>query len=393
MHIIRLFAAVIGVFILQPTVAFNIYTDIEAGNLIIDKIRNDSIWVRPDLRTTNGDWFYWNFAVNNAKDKKLTFIFPSETEKPNMQYLTSRGPALSLDGGWVWSWLNEMEDWGRSFTYTFKTDKEVRFSMAMPYTRRNFIRFIEPYLSDKNTLLDTIGISESNRPIDRLTLKPKCGEIKHKVLITSRMHACEMMGSYVLEGIIMHYFTDEWLKSNVEIGIIPFVDIDGVENGDQGKNKNGRDHNRDYTESSIYYASQALRNWIPSWAENKLTVAIDIHCPWIRYGPNETIFIIGNENPIIDREIKRFCKQLRMQNNGELKVSDKIYMDYISTTSPGKSLLQHITQRNLNLGINLALALEFPYAANENQTVTQKNAQLFGIDIAKALKVYLKNAD
>jgi len=43
--------------------AFNIYSDFPGGNIIIDKIKNDTVWFRPDLRDTKGEWFYWYFAV------------------------------------------------------------------------------------------------------------------------------------------------------------------------------------------------------------------------------------------------------------------------------------------------------------------------------------------
>ena len=374
----------------QKTNAYNIYSDIQAGNLIIDKIRNDTLWVRPDLRDTRGDWFYWNFAVSNANDKTLTFIFPSEKTNPNMQYLTARGPALSFDEGWTWSWIDTNTKWERSFSYTFISDKEVRFSMAMPYTQRNFIRFITPYLSFKNVKLDTLAISKGNRVIDRLTLKPIKGFAKHKVLITARHHACEMMANYVLEGMIAQFLKNDWLKENVELVVIPFIDIDGVENGDQGKNRNGHDYNRDYGDSSIYVSTIALRNWIPLWADEKLTAAIDIHCPWIRYEGNEHIFAIGNRNPTIDSEIKKFCNLLMLNNKNELKVSDDIYLTNVFSTTPGVSCLKWISTCDKNFGVKLPLAIEFPYAVNKSQTITQQNAELFGEDIARTLKSYLQ---
>ena len=45
---------------------------------------------------------------------------------------------------------------------------------------------------------------------------------------------------------------------NYLVYVIPFVDIDGVENGDQGKQA-PHDHNRDYINSPIY--PETKRGW------------------------------------------------------------------------------------------------------------------------------------
>ncbi len=214
----------------------NIYSDFPGGNLLVDKIKGDTIWVRPDLRDTNGDWFYWCFAVNQAKGKTLTFILT----KPNC--LTSKGPAISTGRGNHWTWINPDHSWDSTFTYTFKTNEEVRFSMGMPYTQTQFQKFIEPYLKSEFVTLDTLATTKGGRSVERLTLKSKSGIVKYKVLIATRHHACEMMGNYEMEGIITEILKDEWLKNNVEFCLIPFMDKDGVENGDQGKLRIPHDH-------------------------------------------------------------------------------------------------------------------------------------------------------
>ena len=76
----------------------NIYSDFPGGNLLIDKIKGDTIWVRPDMRDTEGDWFYWYFAVSNAEGRKLTFVF----NKPNQ--FTIMGTSISMDGAKTWQW-------------------------------------------------------------------------------------------------------------------------------------------------------------------------------------------------------------------------------------------------------------------------------------------------
>ena len=84
----------------------------------------------------------------------------------------------------------------------------------------------------------------------------------------------------------------------VEFFVVPFVDKDGVEDGDQGKNRRPHDHNRDYGgradgDHSIYASTRALRERIPAWSGGKLRVALDLHCPWIRGEHNEVIYFVG----------------------------------------------------------------------------------------------------
>lgn len=386
-RIILLFCVFVGVFSAN---ALNIYADFPAGNIIVDKLKNDTVWLRPDLRDTKGDWFYWCFGVSNAKGKTLTFVFPSEQLKPNMQYITAKGPAISIDKGNTWEWINVNKDWKRTFSYTFTNNKEVRFCMSMPYIRKDFQRFIKPYLSLKNVKLDTLAISEGFRVIDRLTIKSIKAVPKYKMLITARHHACEMMANYVVEGIISETLKDDWLKNNVELCVIPFMDIDGVEKGDQGKNRNGHDHNRDYADSSIYASTRALRKFVPTWADRKLAVTLDIHCPWIRFGDNDHAFTYGTVNIKTDVEVLEFCKLLKINNTNELKISDNFYVPETASTSPGLSLRRWFSLYTEDFGVKLPLTIEFPYATNNGQTITQQNARAFGVDVARAMKAYLK---
>jgi len=366
---------------------FNIYSDFPSGNIIIDKIKNDTVWIRPDLRDTKGEWFYWCFAVNKAKDKTLTFVFT----KPNI--FTIKGPAISFDLGFNWEWLYPLNAPTESFSYTFRTDSEVRFSMGMPYTQKQFDLFIQPFLKYDFVKLDTLAKTKSGRVVKRLFIKPINSESKYKVLITARHHACEMMASYEMEGIIRKILNDEWLRNNIEFCIIPFMDIDGVENGDQGKNRFPRDHNRDYDNTSIYTSTAALRSWVPTWAENKLVIALDLHCPWIKGNDNENIYIVGSSNENLAAQEKLFCSLLKTCNKGELKISEKIYYpsNYGWNTSANyKDGLSFVKWASSLYSVKLSCSIEFPFGSNEGQTITQENTRVFGEDLAVAIKKYLK---
>ena len=100
--------------------------------------------------------------------------------------------------------------------------------------------------------------------------------------------------------------------------MIPFVDKDGVKDGDQGKNRKPRDHNRDYVGESVHIETAVIRERVPDWSAGKLKVAIDLHCPWIRMNRNETIYLVGSESEAQWQEQMRFSHILEAERTGGL---------------------------------------------------------------------------
>ena len=77
--------------------AVEVDADFPGGNVIVERIDGDNIHVRPDLRDTVGDWFYWNFRVRGAAGRTITVHFTKGNP------IGVRGPAVSIDGGKSWS--------------------------------------------------------------------------------------------------------------------------------------------------------------------------------------------------------------------------------------------------------------------------------------------------
>jgi len=51
----------------------SIDTNFAGANVIIDSISADTVYFRPDLKDTQGDWFYWNFRAISTQPKKWFF--------------------------------------------------------------------------------------------------------------------------------------------------------------------------------------------------------------------------------------------------------------------------------------------------------------------------------
>lgn len=360
------------------------------GNVIVDRIVGDEVYFRPDLRDTEGHWFYWCLRVKDARGRRLVF-------RPTLEnILTVRGPAISVDGGWYWKWLpkSAMAP-DRSFTVDIpEAVDEVRLSMAMPYGQAQLEAFAARHAKD-------IRVSELCR--SRKTAAVACWQIgppveraAHRVVLTARHHCCEMTASYVLEGLIdaVLHSRDTWWRDQVSVTVVPFVDWDGVSAGDQGKNRVPRDHNRDYDGESIYPESVAIQHRVAHLAEAGLDAVLDFHCPWIHGDEHEHIYMVGLENPARWREQQRFGKILERSVRGELKYRCAHDVPFgqswnnPSNYTRGKSFIGWAAGL---AGTRLCSTFEIPYAVVGEQILDQANASAFGGDLAAALRTYLTN--
>ena len=374
-------------FVLPVSAQVRIHSDYPGGNIRVDKIQNDTVWLQPDLRDTNGFWFYWNFAVQRAKGKTLTFKLPNDC-------FTRAGVAVSTDKGQNWEWQQPEAFYSRSFNYTFTSNKEVRFAFAIPYTQANWDKFVSPYRKHPDFDFSTLTRTKKGRDVEMLTIRQAGVSPKVKVLFTARHHACEMTANFVMEGIIEGIVADEWLKKNAEFRFIPFVDKDGVEDGDQGKNRHPWDHNRDYSENSIYETTSAIKEVIPAWTGGKKNVVFDLHCPYSHTAQNDTIFLVGSKDKEMEAKQLRLSHFVLANNKGEL-VYDPISFSYYggkpwTLLGTDKERMKMGTWGQTLKGNIFSGSLEMPYGVNGNQLITEQNARAFGRDLIAGLRDYLK---
>lgn len=361
------------------------------GNIILEKIEGDTVTLRQDPRDTEGWWFYWNFRVRGAAGRTLTFNFSDGAP------IGVRGPAVSLDNGVSWQWLGKQPE-NNSFSYAFPIHaNSVRFAFGMAYTERNFNAFITRLDSNKALRKETLCQSRKGRPVERLHVGRLDGNAPVRVLLTARSHACEMMASYAVEGIIEAAVTNDingqWFRKNVELLVVPFVDKDGVEDGDQGKNRRPRDHNRDYDSKSVYPETRAIQAFVPDWSDGKLRLTIDIHCPHIRGASNEKIYLVGSGNPEIAKEQQRFGQMLEQLQKGTLvyRVTNNLPFGTGWNKSDNfKAGMSGAGWAGGLPGVKLATTIELPYANASGKEVNATTAREFGHDVARAIRAYLE---
>jgi hypothetical protein len=371
--------------------------DFAGGNILVDGIDGDRVRLRQDLRDTDGWWFYWSFRVRGAQGRKLRFEFTDGDP------IGVRGPAVSADGGKTWRWLGADAGDVRSFAYAFPAGAaeggDVRFAFTIPYQQADWDRFCQANRDNPRLRPDVLCTSRHGRKIPCLYVAASTGQPTCRVLLTSRHHACETLATYAVEGLLAAVLkpagpSQRWLGRNVEFLAVPLMDLDGVEEGDQGKNRKPRDHNRDYEGPSIYPEVAALRKLVPAWSAGKPLVAMDIHCPWIRGGRNQVVHIIGSPYERNWAQQQRFGEILERLRRGPVPyraVDNLPFGQDWNKDGPEMKGKKTCSRWAAELPNSLmSMSLELPYADARGAEVNAAAARQFGQDLAAAMGEYLQ---
>ncbi len=303
------------------------------GNVRVDKIdeANGVVAVRPDLRDTRGYWFYWDFTLRGAAGRKLHFQFPKG------DYLSSLGPAISRDGGKTWRWLNadgKRHEPNNAFDYVFAADEnETRFATSIPYLQKDWDAASARWRGKEGVKFDVLCKSQSGRrDTEMLRITCRSGKAKWLFAFTARHHACEASANPVMEGIIDEILSDSpegrWIRDNADCVFVPFMDKDGVEDGDQGKNRWPYDHNRDYLKDR-YSSVKALKKLVLDESAGKRLVFIDLHSPHVRSHPNcpeqDQAFSFGCRDKALNARWNKFRANWIAAQRGGVLVYDGGY--------------------------------------------------------------------
>jgi len=356
-------------------------TDIPAGNAIIESVDGDTIRFRPDVRDTMEPWFYWNLRVRGCAGRTLRF----ELGVPYS--LTLRGAAVSRDGGWNWTWIPEYDPSKWAFRYDCGKDNQLQFSLAMPYTLRNLKRWRASHTGNRHLRVHDLCRSRQGRQVPWLRVGRQDGREKHQAIVTARHHCCEMMASYALEGLLDEVLTgpmrDEWC-----LYVVPMMDLDGVQAGDQGKSRAPHDHNRDYSASPIYSEVAATMS-LARCCDERLRFAFDLHCPWVRAEYNQHIYIVGSEDTGNAARQVAFARVLERVRTGPLPYRANGTLPFGTAWNVGPKNPSFVSCSHWMLadapGQPAVASFELPYADAEGVAVTAESARAFGRDLARAI--------
>ena len=277
--------------------AAEVYGGFEGANGKAGVESNGVFEVRYGIRDTEGWWFNWRFGVKGAKGYTKTFRIASDMQGQGSGAVGEAGPAFSLDGGRTWRYGCWPKFDKNGFTFAFHNlpgYEDVQFANCLQYDRRHMKEFLAAQSNRTDCLsYGVLATTKGGRKVPLIRL----GNLRNpklKLFFSSRHHANEATATYAIEGIAAAALSDtelgEWIRSDVEIILVPFVDLDGVVQGDQGKNRKPWDHCRDYhlTRKPIYPEVKAIQDLI---LREKPDVIMDLHNPWVH--DDERLYQVG----------------------------------------------------------------------------------------------------
>ncbi len=363
---------------------FELITNVPAANLRVLAVEDDRVVVAPDLRDTKTWWFFWHFGARNASDRPVWITFVSNDA------IGVRGPAVSRDGGWTWSWMGRSvvtsfhyrgaHAWAFPVLPAHTSGSEIRYAFCPLYLESHLRRWLEarPWVR-----VEELCRSRKGRRVERLHV----GQGREVVWVLARHHACEAMASYVLEGFLDVARTAHW-----ETVAVPFVDKDGVEDGDQGKNRAPHDHNRDYNAAPIYPEVAAIMNSASQMAD-RVVAFLDLHCPYIRGSWNDRVYLVGAPETHRWTQQQAFTRTLARLRQGPIPFEEtdilpfgvgwntrQEYAEGRSSSQWARAVFPHA---------RLVTTIEIAYADAHGVEVTIDGARALGADLARALSVYL----
>ncbi|MEQ8785962.1 MAG: M14 family zinc carboxypeptidase [Pirellulaceae bacterium] len=273
--------------------AVSIDASFPGGNIEVTSNEGEVVHVNPDLRGDSA-WFYWCFEATAVEPGRVTFTFPEKVAGFTNGAIGFQGPAISTDRGKSWSWMGTENVEGSSFHFDLsEVGQKVRLAVTIPYLQADFDRFLARNADNPHLKKSVLTSSRGGREVELLQIGAPSPE-RRAMLVTGRHHAAETMASYVLEGFLQEAMSDgpagKAFRRQYVLHAVPFVDKDGVEQGDQGKNRKPHDHNRDYGPDSIYPEIQAIKQLDK---QHDFKFSLDFHCPTLVMRDHQVMYFVG----------------------------------------------------------------------------------------------------
>ena len=367
-----------------------ISNELPAGNIRVVSQQDNLFILSEEQRDSGREWFYWKFKAVFDAPGHYVFRF----ERPNK--VGTRSAAVSLDRGLSWNWLSqEFYPDTQEFAYDCAEPGEVWFCQAIPYLQREFNLFAQEFAGHPAFHLSTLCQSRKGRDVELVTIRE--GNPAHTIFMSSRHHCQEMAATHALEGIMRAVLADDAFgrafRRDYALLVVPFVDKDGAEDGDQGKGRIPRDHGRDYHGDAIYPETRAIRELI---ARERPFLVLDLHCPWLRNGiTNEQSYVVENCVPRFQAEIARLSQLLERRSvpcapfRACHKIRWGVSWNRNSNSGTGASYGKGIGPGNEHHPfVRLACTIEIPFANFGAKTMTRYEFLQYGASIAHAVADY-----
>lgn len=398
-------AAIALVLLARPATAepaLRIDADYPGGNIRVVASDGQRFRLAPDLRDIQAGqwWFYFNFRLRGPANQPVECVFVEKNP------IGPRGPVVSTDGGATWKWLGDsavrkIEVDGKpawSFPAVVPAGAtEARYAFAPPYLAADLQKWLDRHKQDPALRVAELCRSRQGRGVE--VVRAGCIEQpRGLVLLTARHHACESMASYAQEGLLSAVLADDdlgrrWRKS-WQVVALPFADKDGVETGDQGKNRAPHDHNRDYNAKPLYPEVDAWMKLGQSLSK-QVVFSLDMHCPHIRGKWNDRVYFVGGTGAVIAEKDRAFIALFERVARGPLPFrAAECYLaagtDWNVPASYAAGRSNGNWARTTFPDARFAGTIEIAYADALGAEVNADSARALGRDLAEAIVQFLE---
>lgn len=213
------------------------------------------------------------------------------------------------------------------FTQSFQSSC-VQIAYCYPYTTQEFEKlWIE---TDAGNILkkENIGLTGEGRPLPVYFGGIDPDQCELGVWLMARSHSGEVSGSWVLDGFLRWFCSEEagrlGARDVLSVGVVPFLDLDGVVNGFYGKNRAPVDFNRDW-ESVLRPEIRSVQAALEKWAHRiKRWVSFDLHAP--HHGDAKSYFIIplvAANYPALERSCRKVAALIGQEFPEEIGFSQE----------------------------------------------------------------------
>jgi len=281
--------------ITQAQIDINDFTaDFESGNIAnVEQVGIDSFTfeIEPDPGDSDTyGWFYFAITGNIGRNATLFLTNPDIWQTANCAPVTSMDNVTWNRVGNIW----QEGEWV-GFRQYLNSDT-VWFAQGFPFTVSKMSDYLDSIDTFQFVNRDTIGYSVQNRPIELITIIDSSfpDSLKRTVFLMSRQHPMESPPTFLLTGLIDAVLDSSpfafKFRRDLNLFIVPIINVDGVVEGLSRHNVNGYNLNRvwRFNINSEEPELQAVHQWIDDYITGggKIDFFLDMHASpsWQDFG-------------------------------------------------------------------------------------------------------------
>lgn len=221
---------------------------------------------------------------------------------------------------------------------------------------------------------DTIGVSQGSRPLVRLSNGAgAAGSDRLGLYLAARQHSGETPGSWVLDGFLRQMATQG--EKAPLIWAIPLMNIDGVEQGDYGKDNFPYDLNRAWGSPPMRHEVLVFQRDIRRWRKRcRPVLALDFHAPGLCEDDGSYAFLSNGRMWPGASEAGREWAERMAKALGEPYASSTFAR---SVNYPSRWEMPTFSAYFAGLGI-CGFSLETPYGSIAGHVLTREDYQRIG---------------